>query len=132
MELRDKLRERAQKLLEPDEEIQEVFLALSGPNPNLLVMFGLVPFVSSNWVVAATDRNLVLMSAGRWSSSFPKEVSQRLPRDTEIGRPTGSMFLATKLPGDKTTWVHRRWSKDVEAADAARTSAAPPAAPSDA
>jgi hypothetical protein len=36
--LRDKLKERVQPLLEPDEEVQQVFLAQSGPNPNLMFL----------------------------------------------------------------------------------------------
>jgi len=129
MALRDKLKHRSQALLEPDEQVQQVFLAQAGPNPNLLFITSLISFLSSYRVVAVTDRAVVVLKAGMWRPSFPKEVLERLPRDTQIGPPSGALWSSTKLPGDKTTWVHRRFYKDVEAADAG-SAAEPPPVPS--
>jgi hypothetical protein len=118
--LRDKLRERTQRLLQPGEEIQHVFLAQAGPDPNFAVLAPIITFFSSMRVIAATDRAVVVMSAGTWKSASPIEVLQRLPRETEIGPVSGTVWSATKLPGERTTYVHRRFYKDVQAADAAR------------
>lgn len=120
MALRDKLRERAQRLLEPGEEVQEIFLAQAGPDPNFAVLAPIITFFSSFRVIAATDRAVVVMSAGTWKSASPIEVLQRLARETEIGPLSGTVWSATRLPGEKTTYVHRRFYKDVEAADAGR------------
>lgn len=124
MALRDKLRERAGRLLEPEEEIHQIFLAQAGPDPNFAVLAPIITFFSSMRVIAATDRAVVVMSAGTWKSASPIEVVQRLPRDTQIGPAGGTVWSATQLPGEKTTYVHRRFYKDVEAADAARNTSA--------
>jgi len=85
MALRDKLKERAQPMLEPGEEVQAIFLAQTGPNPNLLFITSLISFISKYKLVAATDRAIVVMSAGLWKRTFPKQVEQRLPRETQLG-----------------------------------------------
>lgn len=117
MALRDKLKERVQPLLEPDEEVQQVFLAQSGPNPNLMFLTYLIMFFSSYWVVAVTDRAVVMCKASLWFQSKPKSVAARLPRQTHIGPVEGGLWSRTNLPGGKT-WVHRRFYHDVQAADA--------------
>lgn len=118
MALRDKLRERVQPLLEPGEEIQQVFLAQSGPNPNLVFVTYLVTWFSKFWVVAVTDRAVVVCRASLFGPARPKAVAERLPRETKIGPVGGALWARTNLPGGKT-WVHRRFFHDVQAADAA-------------
>jgi hypothetical protein len=119
MALRDKLRQRAQPMLEPGEGIQSVFLVQTGPNPNLLFLTYLISFFSTYKVVVVTDRAVVVLSASMWRPTFPKAVAERLPRQTQIGPTSGALWSKTGLPGEKTTWVHRRFYKDVQAADAA-------------
>lgn len=119
--LRDKLRVRTEKMLEPGEQVEQVFLAQSGPDPNLVFLTYLVLFFSKFRVVAVTDRSIVVLSAGLWRQSFPKGVVERLPRSTRLGPPSGALWSRVNLPGTKKTWVHRRFYHDVEAADAALT-----------
>jgi len=126
MALRDKLRRRAQPMLEPGEEIQSVFLVQAGPNPNLLLLTYLISFFSTYKVVAVTDQAVVVMGASMWRPTFPKGVAERLPRQTQIGPTSGALWSKTGLPGEKTTWVHRRFYKDVQAADAALGAGQPP------
>lgn len=120
MALRDKLKERVQPLLEPGEQIEQVFLAQSGPNPNLTFVTYLVMFMNKYFVVAVTDRAVVLCNAGMMTPSKPKAIAERLPRQTRIGPVAGTLWSRTNLPGGKT-WVHRRFYHDVEAADSALT-----------
>ena len=121
MALREKLRDRVQALLEPGEQIQEVFLAQSGPNPNLVLLTYLVYFFNKYYVVAATDRSIVLMRAPMMTPAKPKAVASRLPRATKIGPVSGALWAKTALP-DGPIWVHRRFYKDVAQADADETS----------
>ncbi len=126
--LRAKLRERVQPFLEPGEHVEQVFLAQTGPNPNLVFLTYLVLFFSKYRVIAVTDRSVVVLGAGVWRQSFPKGVIERLPRGTGLGPTSGALWSALNLPGDKKTWVHRRFYHDVEAADASRATR-PPADP---
>jgi hypothetical protein len=127
MALRDKLHKRAEPFMEPGEQIREVFLAQSGPNPNLTFLTWLVVFFTQYRVVAVTDRAIVVLAAPRFRPSFPKSVVARLDRNIKLGPPAGGLWSPVNLPGDKPTYVHRRFYKDVEAADAAMPGA--PASP---
>jgi hypothetical protein len=115
--LREKLQARIQPFLEPGEQVQQVFVAQSGPNPNLMFLTYLVMFFNKYWVVAVTDRAVLLLRASRWQPAAPKELAARLPRQTQIGPVSGALWSRTSLPGDKPIWVHRRFYGDVRAAD---------------
>jgi hypothetical protein len=72
-------------------------------------------------VVVATDRALVIMRASIWRPAAPKEVLRRVPRGWRIRHDPRALWSDTNLPGDHTTWVNRRFYKDVEKANAACT-----------
>ena len=119
MALRDKLKERAQPLLEPGEQVQQVFPAQSGMNPNLIFVSWLFLLFNKYYTVVATDRAVVVLSASAMRPTFPKAVVMRLPRQTSIGPTSGALWSAVNLPGmPKPVYVHRRFYKDVAAADA--------------
>lgn len=117
--LRDKLTRRAQPLLEPGEEIQQIFLVKEGPRPGVGFVHGLDPLFTTYEVVVATDQALVIMRASMWQSGTPKKVLRRLPRRLQIRYEPRALWSQTSLPGDSPTWVHRRFYGDVEAANAA-------------
>jgi hypothetical protein len=121
MALRDKLRERVQPLLEPGEEIREVFPARSGPNPNLVLLTWLTNFFSKYWLVAVTDGGIVVFAtASIMKVTTPGAVAKRFPHGTTLGPPSGALFGRLNVSvDDKPLWVHRRYFKDVERADAA-------------
>ena len=114
--MRDKLRERSQPFLEPGEEIHHVFLAQAGPSPWLFALSALLGFLMKYRVVAVTDRSVVLLSASPWVPSKPKELVARLPKSTKIG-PVSGVWAKVQLQGEKY-YIHKRFHKDVEAADA--------------
>lgn len=122
MGLTERLRDRVQPLLDPGEQVQEVFAARSGPNQNLILVplvWFLVPYISKYWIVAATNKSIVVFSAGR--NGKPKGDPVRFPRDTRIG-PLKSAPLWGNLTisiESKPLQVHRARVKDVERADAA-------------
>lgn len=116
--LREKLAARVQPLLEPGERVEQVFLAQSGPNPNVILLTYLALFFNKYHVIAVTDRAVVVFSAGLWRQSFPKAVVTRLARNTLLGPSSGALWSRINVPGKKSTWVHRRFYRDVDAADA--------------
>ena len=122
MALRDKLRARAQPLLEPGEKIQQAFLAQTGPDPNLVFLTWLVLFLAKYFVVVATDRNIVVFRARMWLPAGPREVVVRLPRETTIGPTSGALWSKVSIMvNGKPLWVHRRFYKDVQAGDEEHT-----------
>ena len=116
MALRDKLKERSQPLLEPGEDIKHVFLAQAGPTPWLFALSWLFAFLMKYRVVAVTDRNVVLLESSAWKPAAPKQVVARLPRETRFGTLNG-VWAKIDLAGDRY-YVHKRFHKDVQAADA--------------
>jgi len=116
MALRDKLRERSQPFLEPGEEVRHVFLAQAGPSPWLFALSWLFAFWMKYRIVVVTDRSVVLLSASPWVPAKPKELVARLPRSTTFG-PLEGVWAKTQIQGEKF-YIHKRFHKDVEAADA--------------
>jgi hypothetical protein len=111
--LRDKLRARAQPLLEPGEQIQEIF-------PARTILRGGGGVAAKRWIVAATDRNIVVFFAQPFSPTTPRSVALRLARETRLGPVHGIMGVAelnVKVEG-RTILAQRRFYPDVERADA--------------
>jgi len=105
-------------MLAPGEQVEEVFLAQLGPNPNLTFLSYFFIFKRYR-VIAVTDRAIVVCGARRWRPTIPTVVVERLARSTQLGPLSGSLWSQVSLPG-KRTWVHRRFYEDVFAADLAR------------
>jgi uncharacterized protein DUF2510 len=144
--LRKKLAERARPYLEPGEHIQAVFKAQSGASPYWQgLIAGLVVFVALNLQaifhagflvtevgvvvalmiafsvlfrvhhVVVTDRAIVVLDASMWTNR-PTRLRLRHPRNFYFGRMSR---IWGKFVLDNTKyWVHRRFHKDVAAADA--------------
>lgn len=119
MALREKLHERAQPYLEPGEQIQAVAMGQTGPSPwfalltYLVVLFGGAKF----YIFVFTDRSIIVLRAGMWTPAKPKELVGRLPREVWVGDVSG-LWAKTNLAGE-TTHVHKRFHKDLKAADQA-------------
>jgi hypothetical protein len=124
MALRDKLRDRMQPFLEPGEQVQQAFLAQTGPSPWWMFLTSFILFATKWYVVAVTDRSIVIARSPWWMSTKPKELVARLPRAVQLGPVNGlwaGPFYLT--PDGKKAWVHKRFHKDIEAADMALRSA---------
>ncbi|HEV2311240.1 MAG TPA: hypothetical protein VGU73_12025 [Acidimicrobiia bacterium] len=121
MALRDKLKERVQPLLEPGEQVQEVWFAQSGPNPNWLFLTWLTLFYRRYWIGATTTNGVVVFHVkSQVAPMQPVAVAQRLPRGTHVGPLAGSLWSKASFTIDgKPLWVPRRFYKDIERADAA-------------
>jgi hypothetical protein len=108
MALRDKLTQRAVPYLEPGEQIHAIFIARPGAWPYWGHVLGHV-------TVVATDRAIVVLRSGRFTSTRPQSLLARLPRQP-MDEPSG-LWARLRL-GGTPYWLHRRFHKDVRAANA--------------
>jgi hypothetical protein len=122
MAIRDAMRASAARALNPGETIQEVFGAQTG-SPlvrGLAGAFGLLGALitvafNEYRIVAVTDQRILILDAGRWSMKTMRGVMDILPRATRLG-PASGVWHSIDLPSGKL-WVHRRFYKDMDAAD---------------
>jgi hypothetical protein len=120
MALREKLRDRMQPFLEPGEQVQQTFIVQAGPNPWWMMLTSWILFATKWYVVAVTDRAIVVARSPWYMSTKPREVTARVPRATVLGPVSGLWAGPLYLtPDGKKSWVHKRFHKDVEAADMA-------------
>jgi hypothetical protein len=116
MALRDTMRSSASKFLQPGEPIQAVIGAQTA-SQWLAALTGIFVFLGLNRyrILAVTPNRIVVLDAGRVRMSTARGIVMELPRSTRLGPGTGMWH---KIPaGDETLRVHRRFFKDLEAAD---------------
>jgi hypothetical protein len=123
--IRDKLQRNVQPYLEPGETVQAVFPATGGLTPYFLFLTYLLFFFMKYVIVAVTDRRILLLQASMWATTKPKGVLGVFPRETRLG-PVSGLWGKIDL-GGTTYHVHRRFHRDVQAADAAAAAPAQPA-----
>ena len=115
--IRDKLRRNAASLLQPGETIQSVFCAQT-VSPYLLISAYIIMFANARRVVVVTDRRIMVCRSGRFTMTPVKGIEAELPRSTRIGDPSGPWWPCESL--GRRLYIHRRFHRDVRAADAAR------------
>ena len=114
--IRDKIRENAQPLLERGEQIEEVFAAQTFNGWWAALSWLIVLFKNSYRAIVVTDKRIAVFNTGRWAMGTPKELLRSLPRSTRIGQPSG-LWWKTESLGERM-YIHKRFHKDVESADA--------------
>ncbi len=119
MALRDTMRESSAQFLQPGESIQEVFGAQTA-SQWVAALGGIFLFLGLNRyrIFAVTPQRIVVLDAGKASMSRARGVVAELPRSTKLGPPTGPLWHVIPV-GDEKLRVHRRFFKDIEAADSA-------------
>jgi hypothetical protein len=123
MALRDKLAQRAVPFLEPGEQIQAIFVAQSGASPYWSFLSTWIVLLTRGYVtVVATDRAIIVLRNGWLSGTRPQSLLARLPRQP-MDDPSG--LWSTLHLGGTRYWLHRRFHKDVRAANAAILGGAP-------
>ena len=116
MALRDSMRDSAAQYLQPGEPIQAVIGAQTA-SPLLAALTGVFVFLSLNnyRIIAVTPARIVVLDAGKTSMKKARGVVTELPRSTRLGPGTGVWH---QIPaGSEKLRVHRRFFKDLEAAD---------------
>ena len=102
MALRDKLQKAVAPYLESGETVQAVF--------------------KKAWrVVAVTDHRIVVFRCGRGGTTKVEGIATETRRHTRIGPPKGLWYRVDNL-GERL-YVHKRFHKDIDAADAWATDA---------
>jgi hypothetical protein len=125
MGIRTKIAKNVQPHLEPGETLQAGFPAQGGVNPWWVILTGYIIFMwlSKYMIIAVTDRRILLFKASALSTGKPKELVGTFPRETRFGATSG-VFGKIELGGTRY-YVHKRFRKDLETADAAAATAAP-------
>lgn len=118
MALRDKLAANAQRFLEPGEQIQAV---MGGQTKTGWLNSGIMLLFNNMQAVVATDRRIVVFDCGKLAMTKPKSINRVLPRSTRIGPASGLWWRCDSL-GPKI-YIHKRFHKDVDQADALRPQA---------
>ena len=118
MALRDTMLTSATPYLQPGEPVQAIFGAQTA-SQWLAALTGIFVFLGFNHyrIVAVTPARIVVLDAGKVSMKKARGVVTELPRSTRLGPATG---LWHRIPaGQETLRVHRRFFKDLSAADGA-------------
>ena len=118
MALRDSMRESAAQFLRPGEPIQAVIGAQTA-SQWLAALTGFFVFLGLNHyrILAVTPNRIVVLDAGKTSMKTARGVVTELPRATRLGPGSGVWH---RVPaGHENLRVHRRFFKDIEAADKA-------------
>jgi hypothetical protein len=126
MAIRDKLVASAAPYLQEGEQIQAVFSAQTMSQWMALISFWIIIFGNAYRVVVVTDRRILVCQTKRFQTTKITGVEREVPRATQIG-PASGLWYKTDVLGQKL-YIHKRFGKDVAAADAALASQAPPAA----
>ena len=116
MAIRDTLRTNAAHLLQPGEEIQAVFAAQTTSQWFALLSYWIIILKNSYRVVVVTDQRILVCKSGRFRVTPVNDVVQELPRNTRIGPASGPWYQCTTL-GERL-YIHKRFHKDIAAADA--------------
>ncbi len=107
-----------------------MFIGQTGPSPYMVLLSALIVlFAGKYYIFVVTDRSITILRASKWMPAKPKPNGNPeavLPRATPIG-PLSGLWGKTNALGQRV-WIHKRFHKDVAAADAelAAFSTAPP------
>jgi hypothetical protein len=126
MALRDTMRESAKPFLQPGEEVQTVFGAQTA-SQYVAALGGVLFFLGLNKyrIFVVTPGRILVLDAGKFSQKKAKGLVAELPRSTRLGPGSG---IWHRIPvGSEKLRVHRRFFKDLEAADAAAPTGSPAA-----
>jgi hypothetical protein len=120
MALRDSMRKSAASHLRPGEPVQAVIGAQTASRWLVpLTGFLFFPLVNRYRVIAVTPGRIVVLDAGRSSIKKARGVVTELPRSVQLGPGSGAWHVIPA--GQEKLRVHRRFFRDLQAADAART-----------
>ena len=125
MAIRDKLRTNAQKHLKQGETIQQVMAAQSTSPLMAALSYWIAIIKNSARVIVVTDQRIFVTMSGRLSATQVKDIVNEALRSTKLGTPKGLWHKCETL--GETLYIHKRFFKDIQAADAGATATAPTA-----
>jgi len=110
--------------LEQNETVQAIFGAQTKSQYFILISYWIILFAKAWRVVVATDRRIVVFQCGRGGMTKIEGITAQTKRDTLIGPPKGLWYRVESL-GERL-YVHKRFHKDIDTADAWVTAQAAP------
>ncbi len=118
MAIRDSMRESAAQFLAPGEQVQAVMGAQTA-SAYLAALGGILFFLPLNRyrIIAVTAQRILVLDAGKFSIKKARAAVTELPRSTRLG-PASGVWHVVPAGGEKLR-VHRRFFKDIQAADEA-------------
>jgi hypothetical protein len=122
MALRDTMLNSAAQYLRPGEPVQAVFGAQTA-SQYVAALGGIFVFLGLNHyrILVVTPARILVLDAGKTSMKKARGVVVELPRSTRLGPAAG---LWHRIPaGQENLRVHRRFFKDIQAADNALVNA---------
>ncbi|GAC1535751.1 MAG: hypothetical protein NVS3B12_18050 [Acidimicrobiales bacterium] len=110
---------RTERFIEPDERIEHVVMARTGPSPwwTGIVGIGFLLGLTKYRLLVVTDRNVIVLRAGGLNGTVPKEMIRRLRRPTNFG-PTSGLWAKVHV-ANEDLWVHKRFQAGLAIADRA-------------
>lgn len=119
MAIRDKMRDSAAAFLRPDEQIQAIFGGQTA-SQYVAAFAGILFFLPLNRyrVVVATPDRILVLDSGKFATAKARSLVLELPRSTRLG-PTSGLWHVIRFEDGTKLRVHRRFHKDIAAADAA-------------
>lgn len=117
MKVHDSMRESVAVFLHPGETIQAIFAAMAYSVLKAAVTDELGMRGNQYRIFAVTSDRILILDAGDLTFKRAKGIVAELPRSTRLGPPTGLLWHLIPVQGEKLR-VHRRFFKDIEAADA--------------
>jgi hypothetical protein len=118
MALRDTMLNSASPYLQPGEPVQAVIGAQTA-SQWVAGLAGIFVFLGLNRyrILVVTPTRILVLDAGKTSMKQARGVVTQLPRSTRLGPATG---LWHRIPaGQENLRVHRRFFKEIQAADSA-------------
>lgn len=120
-DMHDSMRRAAAVFLRPGETIHTVFGAMTYSALKAAATDELGIRGNQYRIFAVTSARILVLDAVdlRWKGA--KDVVAELPRSTQLGPPTGLLWHVIRV-GEEKLRVHRRFFRDIRAADAAMSS----------
>ena len=118
MALRDAMLNSSAQYLEPGETPEAAFGAQTVSQYLFALTGGLIFLLMNHYrIVVVTAQRIVILDAGKLGMRKARGVVGELPRATQLGPASGIWHV---IPANgETLRVHRRFFKDIQAADAA-------------
>jgi hypothetical protein len=116
--IRDSMNRSAEQYLRPGEQIQAVFGAQTA-SPLMVPLVGvLITLIINKYrMFVVTDQRILVLDTGKWGMTKARGILAELPRSTRLGPATGIWYPIDT--GQEKLRVHRRFFKDIAAADGA-------------
>ncbi len=119
--IRERITQNVQHLLEPGEQIQAVIPSQTKSGWLGALGFIWLIFLNRFRPIVVTDRRIAITDSGRWAQGKPTTIVASIARSTQIGPPQGLWWKCQSL--GQPLYIHKRFHKDVEQADALRPTA---------